>query len=81
LGEVLATPHHKKLPSYDEPFIKASGLDCSFGTLRVLVRKHEGRRPDTDGKTVLKQVFRKWNGGMVWTDPPQDRDRWRASVN
>jgi hypothetical protein len=27
-----------------------------------LVRKHEGRRSDTDGKTVLKEVFKKWNG-------------------
>jgi len=76
LGEVLSTPHHKNLPCYDEPFIRASGLDCSFGRLRVLLRKHEGRRPDTDGKTALKLVVRKWNGlirlrtgiggGLVW---------------
>jgi hypothetical protein len=31
LGEVLTTPHHKKLPCY-EPLYKASDLDRFFGT-------------------------------------------------
>jgi len=52
------------LPCYNEPFIKASGLGCSFGTLRVLVRKHEGRRPDTDGRQYQNRSSR--SGVEAW---------------
>jgi hypothetical protein len=34
-----------------------------------------------DDRIVLRQIFRKWDGG-VWTGLSwQDRDRWRALVN
>ena len=53
---------------------------------RVLVRKHEGKRP-------LGRPRRRWEnnikmdfqvvgcGGMEWIDLAQDRDRWQALVN
>jgi hypothetical protein len=28
-----------------------------------------------DGRVILKFVFTKWDGGMDWIDPAQDRDR------
>ena len=37
--------------------------------------------PGVDGKKILKWIFRKWDGGMDWTDLAQDRDRWLALVN
>jgi hypothetical protein len=33
-----------------------------------------------DGR-ILEWIFRKWDGGMDWTDLAQNRDRWRAVVN
>jgi hypothetical protein len=32
---------------------------------------------NVDGRTILKLVFSKWDGGMDWIDLAQDRDRWR----
>jgi hypothetical protein len=55
------------------------------GAYRVLVRKPEGRRP-------LGKPRRKWEdnvkmdlrevgpGAMMWIDPSQSRERWRALV-
>jgi hypothetical protein len=37
--------------------------------------------PDVDGRTILKWIFKKWDGGMDWIDLPQDGDRWRSLVN
>jgi hypothetical protein len=45
--------------------------------------REDDRLGDTaiDGRTVLKWIFKKWDGGMDWIELPQDRDRWRAVVN
>ena len=37
--------------------------------------------PGVDGRIILKGTFRKWDGGMDWTELAQDRGRWRALVN
>jgi hypothetical protein len=37
--------------------------------------------PSVDGRIKLKWIFKKWEGGVVWVDMAQDRDRWRALVN
>ena len=55
------------------------------GVYRVLVGKPEGKwslgSPDVDGRIILRWIFRKWDGGMDWTELAQDRDRWRALIN
>ena len=56
------------------------------GVYRVLVRKHEGKKPlgrpghrwEDNIKMDLQEVG---CGGMDWIDLAQDRDRWRALVN
>jgi hypothetical protein len=35
----------------------------------------------TDGRIILKWVFKRWDCGMDWIDLTQDRVRWRALVN
>jgi hypothetical protein len=37
--------------------------------------------PDVDWRTILKWIFKKWDGGMDWIELAQDRDSWRALVN
>ena len=37
--------------------------------------------PGVDGEIILRWIFRKWDGGMDWTDLTQDRDRWWVLVN
>jgi hypothetical protein len=32
-------------------------------------------------KIILKFVFKKWDGGIDWIGPAQDRDRWGALAN
>jgi hypothetical protein len=34
--------------------------------------------PGLDVRTILRWIFRKWDGGMAWIDLAQDLDRWRA---
>jgi hypothetical protein len=56
------------------------------GVHSVLVWKPERKRPvgdpDVDGRTILRWIFRKWEGVVGdWMKLAQDRDRWRALVN
>ena len=37
--------------------------------------------PCIDGRITLRWIFRKWDGGMDWIDPAEDRDKWCALVN
>jgi hypothetical protein len=37
--------------------------------------------PGVDVRIILKQIFKKWDGGMDWIDMAKDRNRWRAVVN
>jgi hypothetical protein len=37
--------------------------------------------PGVDGRVILKWIFKIWDGGMVWIELAEDRDRWRALVN
>ena len=37
--------------------------------------------PGVDKRIILRWIFRKWDGGMDWTDVAQDRDRLRAFAN
>jgi hypothetical protein len=30
-----------------------------------------------EGRILLKQIFKEWNGGMDWIDLAQDYGRWR----
>jgi hypothetical protein len=54
------------------------------GVYRVLMGKPERRdhleEPGIDGRIILRWSFRKWDGGTVWIDLAQDRDRWKALV-
>ena len=37
--------------------------------------------PGTDGRIILRWIFRKWDGDIDWIDQAQDRERWRALLN
>jgi hypothetical protein len=30
---------------------------------------------------ILKRIFKKWDRDIVWIDPAQNKDSWRALVN
>jgi hypothetical protein len=55
------------------------------GEYRVLVEnlreRYHFEDPCIGGRTILRWIFKKWDGGMDWIDLAQDRDRWRALVN
>ena len=43
------------------------------GAYRVLAGRPEGKRLDVDGRTILKWIFKNWEGvGMDWIDLAQD---------
>jgi hypothetical protein len=45
--------------------------------------REEDHFKDTDmyGRIILKCIFEKWDWGMHWIDPFQDRNEWWALVN
>jgi hypothetical protein len=49
-----------------------------WGDLRE--RDHLGDQ-GVDRRIILKWIFKKWDGGMVWIELVQDRKRRRAVVN
>jgi hypothetical protein len=49
-----------------------------WGNLRERYRLGD---PCSDGRIILRWIFRKWNvGGIDWIELIQDRDSWRALV-
>jgi hypothetical protein len=44
-----------------------------WGNLREINHLED---PSIDGGIILRWMFRKWDGGMIWIDLAQDRDRW-----
>jgi len=49
-----------------------------WGNLREINHLED---PGIDGRIILRWMFRKWEGGMIWIDLAQDRERWQALVN
>jgi hypothetical protein len=52
---------------------------------RVFVGKPEQaghlEEPGVDERIILKFIFEKWYGGMVWIDLAKHRDMWRTFVS
>ena len=42
--------------------------------------RHHLEGKDVDGRTILKWIFRHWDGEIHWINLAHDRDRWRALV-
>jgi len=61
----------------------------TYGTVEVytgllwgnLRERDHSEDPGVEGRTILRCIFRKWDGGMDWIELAQDRHRWRALVN
>ena len=34
-----------------------------------------------NGSKILKEIIKKWDGGVDWINLAQDRDKWRVRVN
>jgi len=56
------------------------------GVYRVLVGKPEAKRPDGRSRhrwedNIMMDIQEVGCGGMDWSEPAQNRDRWRALVN
>jgi len=55
------------------------------GKYRVLVEtlgwKRQPGKPRLRWMIILRRIFRKWDGGMDWTDLVQNRERWLILVN
>jgi hypothetical protein len=37
--------------------------------------------PDVDGRTILKSISQKYDGGVEWIHLAKDRGQWRALLN
>jgi len=48
---------------------------------RILRDRYNLEEPGVDGRTLLRWVFRKWDGIMKWIDLAEGGDRWRELVN
>ena len=48
---------------------------------KILREREYLEDPGADGKTILKGIFRKWDGDMDCIDLARKRDRWRAVVD
>jgi hypothetical protein len=54
----------------------------TYGNLMgILVGKGHLEDPDIDERIILKWIFKKWDGGIDWSDLAQERDMWQAFVN
>jgi len=68
-----------KLAEYVEIIGRGEGYTgVWWGNLRE--RDHLGE-PSIDGKTIIRWIFRKWDGGMDWIYLAQERDSWRTLVS
>ena len=68
----------KKLPCYKLSKLPRTWTGFWWGNLRE--RDHM-EDPVTDGRIILKWIFRKQDGGMDWIDLARNSERWWALVN
>lgn len=54
------------------PFRDLFGTGFWWGDLRGTAQLEY---PDVEGSIILKQILKKWEGGMVWINLAQNRDR------